>query len=268
MQHGFHSCLNPRPKVVAALGFGNKQTAIPNLFLRFQRTAKCPTSKLADKLFATHPVSQAGWLTKSELLRLTANSGNSQFFRRCGVVFSQQWGKALALNLVLETVDKIFRRKLRGRVGCVAQKIAHGVVVLAMRQPAKRFRSSHSAFRNRRSKRKQFLRGKTGQVVHPDFQQFFFRPILRNAHASRVLQSIGGLHAQRAIGRRFGIHPALQLQAEDFPLRSGCLNLRENQTSGSGNSIRNMAGPAICLFQNRIQIAYKPGSIHWLGISC
>ena len=267
MQHSFHSCLYPRPKVVAALGFGNKQATIPILLFGFQRTAKCATSKLADKLFATCPVSRAGRLTKSKLLRLTANSGNSQFFRRCGVVFSQQWGKALALNLVFETIDKIFRWKLRSGVGCVAQQISHSVVVLAMRQPAKRFRGSHSAFRSWRSKRKQFLRGKTGQVIHPGFQQLFFRPILRNAHATRVFQTIGGLPTQQTIGRRFGIHPALQLQAEDFPLRIGSFGVGENQIGGPGNSIGDVTSSAICIFQNRVQIADKPGSIHWLGIS-
>ena len=92
-----------------------------------------------------------------------------QFLGRGAVGLGQQRRHALRAQLVLEAVDEVLRRKPIGGPAVVAEQIANGVVVLAVRQPPQQLRGC----RRGRGGRQPVPRGchrrlwKRRQVLHP-----------------------------------------------------------------------------------------------------
>ena len=122
-----------------------------------------------------------------------------ELFSRRAVGVHQQRRHALIAQLVLETVDVIFGRKVYRRTAVIAKQIAHCVVVLAVRQPANQMRL---VGRSRRFVEplllgREQLRSSARQILNPLEQDFFLPGAGFDAFAAGVLGFIGGLQREQ-----------------------------------------------------------------------
>ena len=106
-----------------------------------------------------------------------------QFLGCLAVRFREQQRHTLAAGLVLETVDVIFRGKLRRRSREVTEQVPHRIVVLRVREsPNHRRRTRFNGRVQRRILRRPL--GQSRHVPNPCEQYFFLFACLENALAA------------------------------------------------------------------------------------
>ena len=142
---------------------------------------------------------------------VTASKGcQGEPLRRFAVGFRLQRRDPLSLHLVLEAVDEVLFGEAAGGLDLIAQQVAHGVVVLAVRQAThgQRLQAALLGQRDLLARLAHLFVRKAGQVVDPAQQRLFFVTARLDPLAAGVFRAVRGLPQQQ---RSLGIPPIDQI---------------------------------------------------------
>jgi len=147
LQHCLDHPLRAAQKITGAIRFLQQQRGVALLLRGRQRTAERPQSELPHKPHGRVSVGCRARLSGQETTCVVTpqKSVAGQAIRRRIISLCQKRWNILRGNLITKTVDEVLFGELIRRSGFVAQQVAHGVVVLAVREAA------HRALRFRRS---------------------------------------------------------------------------------------------------------------------
>ncbi len=177
LEHRLDDHLRSTQEVAGPLGFLLEQLAVDLHFAVGERTPESFEAEASYELGATDGIGGRGRLARDQILMIAASEcATRQSLGRFAIGFGLERRNALCFALIPEAVNKIFFGESVGGTALVTEQVAHGVVVLAVRQPPDRQRF-HAALIGQLDA---FLRGgelvvgQSSQVVDPTQQDLLF----------------------------------------------------------------------------------------------
>ena len=196
------------------------------------------------------------WLTGHEVVHITgAKRVEGDPFGRPAVGIFEHRRNALRPRLVLETANEIFRWKPIGGPAVVPNQIAHGIVVLTVRQTPEPRVAGHGRLYDvqPRAGSDHLGVGYRRQMLHPGAKHLFFGRPRHDLHATNMALAIGRLvEQQRTVGIG-AINQACERQAERLDLFCASGVGRKMKSCARCHSFVTVAAAAICLLQHGIQ---------------
>jgi hypothetical protein len=242
LQHRLDYGLRPFQELV----FSPEDCGIPGDFLRFERAAKCAPAEGFNKASAARRFRSGDRFARDQAVNVAApESFGRNLLRGRAIQFRHQRGNGQSLILIPKAVNEIFGRKIVRGVERVLQKIANGVVVLAVRHPPQHRLGCNAVARRfllvvPQRGRKIGAR-KFRQIFDPRFQYRFFRTILPNPLAADVRNARSRLQKKQRFLRVLAIDQLHQRSPERLDPWQRRIAIRKTQARRRGHSRRIMA---------------------------
>ena len=209
----------PRVEVLRAAGLLEEQAGITAHLAVRQGAPKRLETELPHELVCTRGVGRRLGLAGNQSVLVTASKGGpGESLGRFAVGFRLERRDSLRLQLVLEPVDEVLFREAAGGLDLIAEQVAHGVVVLAVRQAThgQRLQAAPIGPSDSLSRLAHLLVGKAGQVVDPAQQHGFFVTARLDSLAAGVFHALRRLPQQQ---RLLGIPPIDQIHQRESERR-------------------------------------------------
>ena len=232
-----------------------EQRRVARDFSLVERSSKRARAERANEQIAAFHVVRAGRFAWDQTVDVAGAEGVERQLLGGGAVrFGEERRHALRAQLVLESVDEVFRRKPIRRPAVVAQQIADGIVVLTMREPPETL----IVCRGRNCRREPFARrgdcrvGKLGEMTHPFDERLLLERARPDADASGVAHAIRRLVDQERLRWIRTIDQRRQGDAERLDVVGAGVRLRKMQSRRRRDAVVGMAAAALSGFEDRI----------------
>ena len=252
-------------EVLRAAGLLEEQAGIAAHLAVRQGAAERLEAELPDELVGARGVGRRLGLAGDQSVLVAASKGRpGEPLGRLAVGFRLERRDPLPLQLVLEPVDEVLFREAAGGLGLIAEQVAHGVVVLAVRQAThgQRLQAAPIGPGDPLPCLADLLVGKAGQVVDPAQQHGFLVAARLDPLAAGVLHSLRRLPQQQ---RLLGVPPIDQIhqrESERRDLVTARVGLGEFEPRLGGHAVVAVAPLALDGVQHGVHLLDEERLIH------